>query len=240
MLLIRAVKRRRSTEDGDISNHDAKRLQRHDIREQARLRPGRGKDNSIKSWLSTSRWSRESSADNKTLFGEVSDDMPRKAADVFPSPSDSFSLNSNVSSSRRTEKSTVSVHDTDYRNSLRYRNIYINHNDPSMELVRRATRIISRQRASPEIDDLTVQELRNTARRLENEAEDVIIQQLAPGIIPGMKKVPDLKLASNADQPWFNSVPASLNSNVLTNPLPLPRPKPDLAFGYSETAFTEK
>ena len=239
MLLIRAVKRRRSTENGDISNRGAKRPQRHDIRKQARLRSGRRKDKFIKSWLSTSRWSRRSSVDNKTLFGEVSDDMPRRAADVLPSPSDSFSFNSNISSSR-TEKSTASVHDTDYRNSLRYRNIYINHDDPSVELVRRATRIISRPRASPEMDDPTVQELRNTARRLENEAEDVIVQQLAPGIIPAMKKVPDSRLASTADQPWFNSVPVSLNPNVLTNPLPLPRPKPDLAFGYSEAAFTEK
>ena len=240
MLLIQAAKRRRSTKNGDISNRDAKRLQRHDIRDQVGLRPGRGKDKFIKSWLSTSRWSRRSSADNKTLFGEVSDDMPRKVGDVLPSPSDSFSFNSNISSSRKTEKSTASVHDTDYRNSLRYRNIYINHNDPSVELVRRATRIISRSRASPEMDDPTVQELRNTARRLENEAEDVIVQQLAPGIVPAMKRVPDSRLASNADQPWFNSVPVSLNPNVLINALPLPGPKPDLAFGYSEMAFTEK
>jgi len=40
----------------------------------------------------------------------------------------------------------------------------------------------------------------------------------------------------------FEFCPSSLpqDPNVLTNPLPLPRPKPVLVFGYSEAAFTEK
>jgi hypothetical protein len=45
-------------------------------------------------------------------------------------------------------------------------------------------------------------------------------------------------LARNADQLWSNSAPVSLSPAILTNPLPLPKPKPDLAFGYSEVAFT--
>ena len=35
-----------------------------------------------------------------------------------------------------------------------------------------------------------------------------------------------------------NYVPVPLDPSILTNPLPLPKPRPDLAFGYSETAFT--
>ena len=135
--------------------------------------------------------------------------------------------------------SAASVHDTDYHQSLRYRNIYIEREDPPVELVRRAKRIISRSRASPEMDDPTAQELKITARTLRNEAEDVIVKQLAPHIIPAMVKVPDQRLAMNSDQPWFNHVPVPLKPSILTNPLPLPKPKPDLVFGYSEAAFTE-
>jgi hypothetical protein len=104
-------------------------------------------------------------------------------------------------------------------------------------LIQRAKRIVSRPRASPEMDDAAVQDL-YTARRLQNEAEEEIVQQLAPRIIPAMNRVPDQRLARNADQAWFNSVPVPLDPSILTNPLPLPRPKPDLAFGYSEAAFT--
>jgi hypothetical protein len=45
-------------------------------------------------------------------------------------------------------------------------------------------------------------------------------------------------LALNADQVWFKSVPVPFNPSILTNPFPLPKPKPNLTFGYSETAFT--
>jgi len=90
------------------------------------------------------------------------------------------------------------------------------------------------------MDDTAIQELKDTSRGLQDEAEEEIIQQLAPQIIPSMKKIPDQRLARNADQSWFNSVPVPLNAHVLTTPLPLPKPKPDLAFGYSPAAFTEK
>jgi hypothetical protein len=35
-------------------------------------------------------------------------------------------------------------------------------------------------------------------------------------------------VARNPDQPWFNYVPLLLNPNVLIDPLPFPKPKPDL------------
>jgi hypothetical protein len=90
------------------------------------------------------------------------------------------------------------------------------------------------------MDDAIAQGLRHTARRLRSEAEEELVQQLAPDIIPAINRLPDQRLARNADQLWSNSVPVPFNQNVLTNPLLLPRPKPDLAFGYSQAAFTEK
>ncbi|KAK5332398.1 hypothetical protein LTR98_011470, partial [Exophiala xenobiotica] len=47
------------------------------------------------------------------------------------------------------------------------------------------------------------------------------------------------RLTRNANQLWYNSVPVPLKPSILTSPLPLPKPKPDLAFGYSEAAFTD-
>ena len=237
---LRVVKRRRSIPDGDLSNDDAKRPKIHDVREQSKSRIRHGKNEFIESWLSTSGRSRRTSVDNEPLLHIASDNMPRKTAVVLPSPRDSGASTALVSSSRASDKSAASTRDTDYRDSLRYRNIYIEREDPPMELMQRAKRVISRSRASPEMDDATAQELRITARRLQNEGEEDIVQQLAPYIIPAMVKAPDQRLARNADQPWFNHVPVPLNPNVLTNPLPLPKPKPDLAFGYSEAAFTEK
>jgi hypothetical protein len=115
--------------------------------------------------------------------------MLPKPAEVFPSPDISFE--NIIFISRKSEASAASVRDSDYRQSLRYRNIYINRNDLPVELMRRTTRIISRSRAFPDMDDVTVQELRDTSRRIENEAEEVIVQQLAPRIIPAMNMLPD-------------------------------------------------
>ena len=64
------------------------------------------------------------------------------------------------------------------------------------------------------------------------------MQLLAPSIIPAMKRLPDKRLARNADQQWANSVPIPLDPSILGNQLPLPKPTPDLAFGYSQAAFT--
>jgi hypothetical protein len=234
MLLIRAVKRRRSVDNKDESNHDVKRPR---LTRQTESRTGHSKGDFIENWLDESCRSRRST-ENEAQIQELSDNMPPKPAEVLPSPDTSFE--SIISTSRKSEASAASVRDSDYHQSLRYRNIYIERDDPPVELMRRATRIISRPRASPEMDDATAQGLRHTARRLRSEAEEELVQQLAPDIIPAMNRLPDQRLARNADQLWSNSVPVPLNQNVLTNSLPLPRPKPDLAFGYSQAAFTEK
>ncbi|EXJ89325.1 hypothetical protein A1O3_02392 [Capronia epimyces CBS 606.96] len=88
------------------------------------------------------------------------------------------------------------------------------------------------------MDDATIQELKEKSRKLQNENEDAIINQLARHIIPAIAKLPDQRLEMNSKQTWFDSVPIPLNASVLTTPLPLPLPKPDLAFGYSARAFT--
>lgn len=224
-------------DDGDESNHDATRP-RHTPAPQTESRTAPGKENFIEDWLVESCWSRISPKEIETQLSEESADKSRKPPHVLPSLGNSY--DGTISTSRKSDKSAASVHDADYRQSLRYRNIYINRQDPPSELMRRAKRIISRSRTSPEMDDEVAQQLMKTSRRVEEEGEEVIIQQLAPDIIPAMKMAPDKRLTSNSDQLWLNSVPVPLNTNVLTTPLPLPKPNPDLAFGYSQAAFTEK
>ncbi|KAH0836171.1 hypothetical protein AYO21_08626 [Fonsecaea monophora] len=234
----KSTKRRRCENNGDESNHQAKRPRRRPAQyAEARSKPP-DKEESIENWLEGSSWSRRASTEHQTHLPETVIKMPRKAAGtILPSPDNSCE---STTSSRRSEKSTASVHDTEYRQSLRYRNIYIERENPPPELMRRAQRIISRSRVSPEIDDATIEELKRTSRRLQDDAEDKIIKQLVPDIIPAMKRIPDQRLEMNADQLWCNAVPVPLNANVPTTPLPLPKPKPDLAFGYSQAAFTEK
>jgi hypothetical protein len=237
MSLMPTAKRRRRVNDGDESVHNAKRP-RHRLAQCTESRIAPNKENFIENWVDESCWSRRVSTENEAQLPEVSADMSRKLIPVLPSPRNSFE--STISTSRKSEGSAASVHDTDYRQSLRYRNIFIERENPPPELIRKAQRIVSRSRTSPEMDDAAIEEVKQTSRRLQDEAEDKIIKQLVPDIIPSMKKIPDQRLEMNADQPWFNSVPVPLNSNVLTTPLPLPKPKPDLAFGYSQAAFSEK
>lgn len=165
--------------------------------------------------------------------------MPRQRAHVLPSPGGSLTAAGSYSS-RKSEKPTASVEDTNYRHSLGLRNIYIQTEDPPLELMHRAREIISLERASPEMDDCTAQKLRDITRRVEDESEDEIIRQLAPHVIPAINTVPDGRLARNSNQLWYNSVPVPLDPKVLIQPLPLPLPKPNLAFGYSQAAFNKE
>lgn len=166
--------------------------------------------------------------------------MPLNAAELLPSPRNTGCSTALTSSSKRSEKSAASVHDADFDNSLRYRNIYIERPAPPTELMQRAKGIMIRPRASPEIDESTAQVFRDKARRLRTENKRHIIQELAPVVIPALNEIPDQRLARNSDQVWCDAVPIPLDPDVLANPLPLPRPKPDLVFGYSETAFDHK
>ena len=234
-MLIQTAKRRPCPNIEDELNPRAKRP-RHRLAQHTEIRTGPDKDDLVENWLEEFSWSRRASTENELRVPESSVNMPRKPSAVFPSPDNSFE--GTISTSRKSEKSAANVHDSDYRQSLRYRNIYIEREKPPPELMRRAQRITSRSRTSPDLDDAVIEELKDASRELQNEAEEELVQQLAPQIIPAMKKLPDQRLARNADQPWFNSVPVPLDPSVLTNPLPLPKPKPDLAFGYSEAAFT--
>jgi hypothetical protein len=229
-----AVKRRRHIEDEDLSPPDAKRTG-HNHAADSKPRINHSKVKFVEAWLSTSCEATDDENPLPALDLVAADDMP------LPSPDDSGASAAFTLSSNQSDKSSASVKDADYRESLGYRNIYINRKKPPTGLMRRAKEIVSGSRSSPEVDEAAAEEVKEISRELETKNEEDIIQQLAPSVIPGMNGVPDRILASSADQQWTNFVPVPLKPSVTTSPppLPLPRPKPDKAFGYSDKAFTE-
>jgi len=72
---------------------------------------------------------------------------------------------------------------------LRYHNVYIEREDPPIGLIERSREITMPPRSSPEMDQNAAQTYRNKSPRLQTEAEQVIIQQLAPHVIPGLDGV---------------------------------------------------
>lgn len=221
-------------EDGHQPASSAKRPRRDPTRHTESNAAPDNNSELIANWLASSNWSRQNSSVDESLQAEAS--TSRKPQIALPSSRSSFA--GTDATSKRSERTTASVHDADYHGSLHKRNIFIEREDPLPELMRRAHGIISRPRASPEMDDAEVRKLKEKSRRYRNDAEDTIVQQMAPILIPAINEVPDRKLEMNANQPWSYSVPVPLDQDVLTVPLPLPRPMPDLAFGYSEDAFT--
>ncbi|OBT74481.1 hypothetical protein VF21_06930 [Pseudogymnoascus sp. 05NY08] len=174
---------------------------------------------------------------------DIEPSPPSSQDDMAPKSTEAVSLRSDTLSRlgtgySRSIATAASVHDFNYEKSLAMRNIYIERIDPPVELMRRAMGIIARPRASPVVDDAVAEELVRIARGLRNENEDTIMSDLGVGIIPAITRVPDERLAKSANQLWSNHVPVPLNPDILINPLRLPNPKPDRAFGYSSSAFT--
>ncbi|KAI9777741.1 MAG: hypothetical protein M1816_004596 [Peltula sp. TS41687] len=216
-------KRRRNTKDETESDCDVKRPKHKDTTAEKDHR----KDDLVKSWLGT--FCVELEEVNPVITDDI---MP------VPSPDDTVSTSFTSSKSKSSDKASISPYDADYRIALGYRDIYINRVKPSTHLMQRAREITTRSRSSPEVNAAIIKEVKETTRKLENDSEEDIIQQLSPNVIPGMKNLPG-QLKLSAGQPWNHSVPIPLKPSVLIAPLPLARPKPDQIIGYAEEAFTE-
>ncbi|KIW77012.1 hypothetical protein Z517_09457 [Fonsecaea pedrosoi CBS 271.37] len=230
----KSTKRQPYVVTGDEQLGNVKRPTRA-LEQHAAPRTGHDKESFIETWLNGSSW----------FHREPTEDEPQLAAldNMAPPPTTVFSFSNNTlermtTPSRKSGEPSASVHDSHYRESLGRRNIYINHDHPPAELMKRARTIISKERKSPGINDKTAQMLVATLREVENEPEADIMRTFESGIIPAANVLPDKRLTSNANQLWSNCVSVPLDPTVLTVPLPLPRPKPDLVFGYSNAAFT--
>lgn len=136
-------------------------------------------------------------------------------------------------------KVAVSVGDSKFRSSLLLRNIIINEDLPA-PLVKRATEIISSPNESFEMDEDTALKLKRISKRVANKGENALIQQLGIQLFPAMIEVPDPKLAAATNELWDQAVAVPLKPfEPVTRP-PLPRPRPDITFGYSAEAFDGK
>jgi hypothetical protein len=100
----------------------------------------------VEAWLSTSCEATDDENPPAALDLVAADDMPLGASAAF------------TFSSNQSDKSSASVRDADYRESLGYRNIYINREDPPVGLIKRANEIITGSRSSPEVDEATARE----------------------------------------------------------------------------------
>ncbi|OAL28680.1 hypothetical protein AYO20_09404 [Fonsecaea nubica] len=233
-LLTQIAKRQPYVVTGDEQLGNLKRPTRA-LEQHAAPRTGHDKESFIETWLNGSSWFHREPIEHEPQL-VVLDNMAPPPTTVFSFSNSTFERM--TTPSRKSGGPSASVHDSNYRESLRRRNIYINRDHPPAELMKRARTIISTERKSPGMNDKTAQGLVATSRKVENQPEADIMRTLAPGIIPAMNVLPDERLASNTNQLWSNCVPVPLNPAVLTVPLPLPRPKPDLVFGYSDAAFS--
>lgn len=150
------------------------------------------------------------------------------------------SISAPSATTRSSAMVAVDVHDSDYREFLGYHNIYIQCIEPPIELIQRAKWVIGRPRESSKTDDAAVQELMCTIRDLQTADGDAVKEQLAKEIIPAISNALKKKPAKTSGQLWLRAVAVPLVPAFL-KVLPLlllPRPKPDVFFGYPKLAFT--
>ena len=124
-----------------------------------------------------------------------------------------------------------------FRFLLGKRNIYIANGEPPTEMITRAKGIISQPYDSSEMDDATALELARIVKSIATENEDILIRELGLPLFPAIRKVPDQRLAAAVNRLWNHAVTIPPHKSLLSIPPPLPMPRPDVAFGYSEAAF---
>ncbi|KFY01559.1 hypothetical protein V490_00848 [Pseudogymnoascus sp. VKM F-3557] len=176
------------------------------------------------------------------LSGVATETLPCRPDEYSTYNREYHSIDAPSVSTRSSVMVAVDVHDSDYRESLGYYNIYIQCMEPPMELMHRAKWVIDRPRESPRMGDAAVQELMWTIGRLQTADEDAVKEQLAPKIVPAVSQALEKKLSRVSGQLWFRAVAVPLLPDFLDVPslLLLPRPKPDVVFGYPKQAFTTR
>lgn len=155
----------------------------------------------------------------------------------LPSPdvtTRSFSRAATASS----QKSTASVHDPDYRETIEQYNLYVPGKNPPPGSKQKVEEWVFRIRESPELDDALTDQLKELAKRLQNKGEEEVRNQLGVQVVPCYSMPSDERMEVVHGQLWNRTVAIPLDLNVLEPPLPLPKPKPDTTLAYAKAAFT--
>lgn len=201
--------------------------------------PCTSKKDFVEDWLDNSCWSRRTLTKNNLRLQESLVNMPHNPPASVSCAPWAENIEGTGSTPTRSTKTTLSIHDHDYRESLELRNIFIQGEAPP-ELLRRAKRILSRSRTSDKNEvDAGLAHRQTQTSHMVAAANEAGIRQWAHSIISALGAPRDPRLTSQMDQLWSQSIPIPLIPAHLKESLPLPRPKPDLAFGYhSGAAFT--
>lgn len=123
----------------------------------------------------------------------------------------------------------------DFRDVLRNYNIFIDIENPSAELVNRAERIITKELSS-EMDDSLAQELAMKVKKLETQNEASIVLKLDKVLISSKEKDPQ-SLAREVNKLRSNAAVIPPGPDEME--MALPKPKPNMAYGYSLEAFDD-
>ena len=134
---------------------------------------------------------------------------------------------------------TIGVARLDFRTVVDDYNIYICEENPTAPLLKQAKKIISEPHQSSEMDDATVLSLKTNLKRVAAQGEDALIGVLANKLFPAIESIPDPEIEGRRNERWDNAIVISLPPGPASSTIlpPLPKPKPDLVFGYSKTAF---
>lgn len=231
-----SVERRRVSDHEDESVNDTK-LPRHDY---GQVRPSYDKGKFVENWVDESCPPRNTYTDDYKQISEVVANMSRNPRTTFHLPRYSFEASSTMQSVR----STASVHDLGYKKLLSHRKIFIKCEKPPHKLIQRTQQIITQARSSSQLDDEIVQKLQEESMRLWDKCEATIISELAPHLVPAKGWLANARLVKTDGKLWSDAVPVPTDQSshpaLQVTLLPLPKPKPDLTFGYSDVAFSEE
>lgn len=190
---------------------------------------------------------------------ETSDtlEMEKNTQDIAPPSPTSFQAfamtpplhsSSRASSRARSNSSTISkkvnVTSSSYRTEvLQLNQVFVGYCDTLKDILDTVSRIIHRERSSPELTDEESTRIARVACNLVNKDKQNIITALVPELFPQPQSTgPYSTLKCNEKLPLNSGAVPGVRQPEGLPPLwpAIPKPNPDIIYGYSLNAFTDK
>lgn len=89
------------------------------------------------------------------------------------------------------------------------------------------------------MDDVSAKELKRKLKNTMDKGDDVFVREVGVRLFPAISNIPDQRLANETNKLWNQTVTIPPDPFSLLIQRKLPRPKPDLAFGYSGAKFNK-
>ena len=89
------------------------------------------------------------------------------------------------------------------------------------------------------MDDATFLSLKTNLKCVAAQGKDALRGILAHKLFPAIECITDPRVEARRNKRWDNAIIIALPPGLASSTIlpPLPKPKPDLVFGYSKTAF---